>query len=300
MILEGFLMEFWKIAALSAALLGAAGAAAAMAPPIYGQSGTRGVAAPHVELFTSGSSRIGVSVSDVDASKGTGGVMIDTVEEGSAAEKAGLKNGDVVVEFDDERVRSVRQFTRLVGETPSGRQVAAAVMRDGKRVTVNVEPREASPFHVFDDNRWQTLDNLREFVRPMPVPPAAPRPPSTPRAPRPPALDGFLWSTGNQLGVTVNGISEQLKEYFGVKDGVLVASVTEGSAAGKAGVKAGDVIVSVNGSTIEDASGLRREMQRLDAGEDFTLNIVRDKKPMTLKGKSEQNRNRRMTTRTIL
>ncbi|MBA2301229.1 MAG: PDZ domain-containing protein [Acidobacteria bacterium] len=291
-------MEFWKTAALSAALLGAG---AAMAPPIYGQSGTRGVAAPHVELFTSGSSRIGVSVSDVDATKATGGVMIETVEEGSAAEKAGLKNGDVVVEFDGERVRSVRQFTRLVGETPSGRQVAAAVMRDGKRVTVNVEPREASAFRVFDDNRWQTLDNLREYVRPMPVPsPAAPRPPSAPRAPRPPALDGFLWSTGNQLGVTVNGISEQLKEYFGVKDGVLVASVTEGSAAGKAGVKAGDVIVSVNGSTIEDASGLRREMQRLDAGEDFTLNIVRDQKSMTLKGKAEPNRNRRMTTRTIL
>jgi serine protease Do len=292
-------MGFWKTAALSVALLGAAGAGAAMAPPAFGQTGVR-VTTPRVELFAAGSSRIGVSVSDVNAdSKEKSGVVIDSVEEGSAAEKAGLKKGDIVVEFDGERVRSVRQFTRLVSETPSGRQVAAAVMRDGKRVTVNVEPREASPFRVFSDDRWQTLDDIREYVRPMPAPARPPAPPRAPSAPRPPVLDRFIWSSGNQLGVTVNGISDQLKEYFGVKDGVLVASVTEDSAAAKAGVKAGDVIVSVNGSTIEDASDLRAEMQRLEDGQEFTLNIVRDKKPMTLKGKAEQNRNRR-TVRTIL
>jgi serine protease Do len=303
-------MEFWKTAALSAALLGAAGAGAAMAPPAYGQSGSRVTAPRAVEMFSTGGSRIGVTVADVDATdaKTATGALIEAVEEGSPAEKAGLKKGDVVVEFDGERVRSVRQFTRLVSETPAGRQVAVAVMRDGRRMSVNVEPRESSPLRVFGDDSWQALEELRDYVRPMPVPaPAAPpappaprRPPSPPRAARPPALEGFSWLSGNQLGVTVNGLSDQLKDYFAAKDGVLVTSVAEDSAAAKAGVKAGDVIVSVNGSTVADPGDLRVQMQRLGANQEFTLNIVRDKKPMTLKGKTEESRARRSTRRTIL
>ena len=212
-----------------------------------------------------------------------------------------------MVEFDGERVRSVRQFTRLVSETPAGRQVPAAVMRDGGRVPVNIEPVASSAFRLLEDETvWRALDDVRGAMRPTPAPPpppaapAAPRPPAAPRAPRPPAFEGFLWTTGNQLGVTVNGLSDQLQEYFGAKNGVLVSSVTEDSAAAKAGVKAGDVIVSVNGSSIDDASDLREQMRRLGANQEFTLEIIRDKKPQTLKGKTEESRSRRMTTRTVL
>lgn len=309
-------MRFWKITALSVALLGAAGAGAAIAPPVSGQSGTRAVAPRPAqatrgfEVFSTRGGRIGVSVADVEPSKAAGaaGVLVESVEEDSPAEKAGLRKGDVVVEFDGERVRSVRQFTRLVNETPAGRQVPAAVMRDGQRVSLNLEPRE-SQARVFGDEAWRALENLGDYARTVPPlmarptpprPPAAPRPPATPRAPRPPAFEGFFWSSGNQLGVSVNGLSDQLKEYFGVKDGVLVTSVTEDSAAAKAGVKAGDVIVSVNGSTVDDPSTLRERMQRLDAGVDFTLEVMRDKKPVTLKGKVEEARSRRSTTRVIL
>jgi S1-C subfamily serine protease len=133
-------------------------------------------------------------------------------------------------------------------------------------------------------------------IAPKPVPP---RPPAAPRAPRPP-IEPFLWFAGNQLGVTVNSLSDQLKDYFGVKEGVLVTSVTEDSAAAKAGVKAGDIIVSINGSSVDDPSDLRERMRDVDAGAEFTLSIVRDKKPMTLKGKTEESRSRRWTTRTIL
>jgi serine protease Do len=289
-------MRFWKTAALSAVLLGAAGAGAAMAPPAFGQSSSR-VATPRlVDVITAGASRIGVSISDVDAAEAKGaaaGVVIDSVESESPAEKAGLKKGDIVVEFDGERVRGVRQFTRLVSETPRGRQVTAAVMRDGRRMSVNVEPRDSASVRILGDNAWRALDEVRNYSRAVPPLPA--RPPVAPRAPRPPALEGFLWSYGNQLGVNVNSLSDQLKGYFGAKDGVLVTSVTEDSVAAKAGVKAGDVIVSVNGSTIDDPADLRARMQRLDAGQEFTLEIVRDKKSMTLKGKTEAGRNRRST-----
>ena len=85
-----------------------------------------------------------------------------------------------------------------------------------------------------------------------------------------------------------------------MKDGVLVSSVTDDSVAAKAGVQAGDVIVSVNGSTVDDGSEVREEMADVDPGAEFTLEIVRDKKPMTLKGKAEDRRSRRSATRTIL
>lgn len=295
-------MKFWKTAALSAALLGVGATAS---PTAHGQSGSRAVAPRALEVFTSGSGRIGVSVEDVDSAdaKATKGVLVESVEEGSPADTAGLKKGDIVVEFDGERVRSVRQFTRLVSETPVGRQVAAVVMREGQRVSVNVAPRESTPFRDFEDGTWRALEELRSYSRTLPVQPARPVPPrapSTPMAPRPPSFERFFWSSGNQLGVTVNSLSDQLKDYFGTKDGVLVTSVTEDSAAAKAGVKAGDVIVSVNGSTIEDAADLRQQMQRADAGAEFTLNIVRDRKSMTLKGKTEEVRSRRSTIRTIL
>ncbi len=67
-----------------------------------------------------------------------------TCAPGSAAEKAGIKKGDVIAEFDGERVRGVRHLTRLVTETPDGRTVKAAVMREGKRVDLSVTPDSGS------------------------------------------------------------------------------------------------------------------------------------------------------------
>lgn len=291
-------MRFWKTAGLATALLGAAGAGAAVTPPAHGQSAR--VTTPRaIEVFSGSGGRLGVSVADVEPSdaKGTTGVVIDSVEPESPAEKAGLRKGDVVVEFDGERVRSVRQFSRLVSETPAGRQVAAAVMRDGQRVSLNVTPRESGSFRIFGDDAWRAIDEVRERARaipPIPARPATPPTPRAPRAPRPPSIDGF-WLLGNQLGVTVDELSDQLREYFAAKNGVLVTSVTEDSAAAKAGVKAGDVIVSLNGSIVNDAGELRQRTQRLDSGDEFTLEIVRDKRTMTLKGKAEQTRSRRRT-----
>jgi serine protease Do len=294
-------MTAWKTGASALALLGLAVAGAAVAPTVNGQTRARVVEPESFQVFSVGGSRIGISVADLDTAdaKATAGVRIDSVEEESPAAKAGLQKGDVVVEFDGERVRSVRQFTRLVSETPAGRQVAAAVMRDGKRVSLNVTPRESSAFRGFEDDTWRALDEVREIAR---IAPRAtpPRPPSTPRAPRPSVIEPLLRLGGNQLGVSVNSLSDQLRDYFGVKEGVLVTSVSEDSAASKAGVKAGDVIVAINGSSIDDPSDLRERMRDVDPGQEFTLGIVRDKKSMTLKGKAEESRSRRRTTRTIL
>jgi serine protease Do len=82
-------------------------------------------------------------------------------------------------------------------------------------------------------------------------------------------------------------LTPQLAQYFGVKDGALVKSVQEGSAAEKAGIKAGDVITGVNGSHVYDPSDISRAVNRLESGAEFSVEIVREHKTQTLKGKLE-------------
>jgi serine protease Do len=288
-------MNSWKTLALAAGATGVLGLTASLGSTVYAQSRPRvATTPPQAEVFSLfGGGRLGVSVRDLDADdlkgKVTSGVAIESVDEDSAAAKAGMKSGDIVVEFDGERVRSVRQLTRLVSETPEGRSVAAAVLRDGQRVTVNVTP-SSNASRWISSGSAQTVPQLLERV--MPARPMT-------RTPLPPSLDTFVYRSGNQLGVSVSEISEQLADFFGTKDGVLVSSVTPNSAAAKAGVKAGDVITSVNGSSVNDAADLRRRLQDVDEGAEFSLGIVRNKQSMTVKGKLERPTPPRRTSRTI-
>ncbi len=290
-------MNLWKGAALATALVAAAGVGAAYLPPAHAQVAVR-TPRVAVDIFGGRGSQIGVTVRDVEQTDATNnklsapsGVVIEEVSEESPAAKAGLKKGDIVIEFDGERVRSVRQFTRLVQETPAGRKTQAAVMRSGQRINLTIEPRDSNSYW-FEDH----LSTLQDLDRDFPF--AVPRPPTPPPAPKAvpppfPDVDTFIWRSNNGLGITVGDLSQQLAEYFGTKDGVLVTSVADDSAAFKAGIKAGDVITSFNGAEVTSPSDLRQRIRALHDGDEFTAGVMRDKKPQTLKGKAETTRPRR-------
>jgi hypothetical protein len=88
-------------------------------------------------------------------------------------------------------------------------------------------------------------------------------------------------STRGRLGVQIESLSPQLAEYFGVKDGgVLVSSVTQDSPAEKAGLKAGDVITSLDGDRVRDSGALMNELR--DKSGEVSVGIVRDKKESTI------------------
>ncbi len=306
-------MKSFKLAALVAVIVAAAGIGAAVAPIAHGQAKARAI----TQAFAGRGGQIGVSVRDVEEADlktaklaSQAGVVVEEVTADSPAEKAGIKKADVVLEYDGERIRGVRQFARLVQETPSGRKVQVSLSRDGQRVNVTVEPREDGMASWFDDGdglrvfRDLSRDFSRDFGAPVPPPrPARPVPPAPPAPPVPPSVfpnvESFVWRSGNSLGVTVSDLSSQLAEYFGTKEGVLVTSVTADSAAAKAGLKAGDVITAVNGSGVDNPSDLRQQIQRLDNGEGFSLTVMRDKKSLTLKGVFEGGRSRR-TYRSIV
>jgi C-terminal processing protease CtpA/Prc len=255
-------------------------------------------------------SRIGVTVQDVEESDKKdvkSGVVVESVDAGGPADKAGIKSGDAIVEFDGDRVRSVRQFQRLVQESAAGRSVGIAILRGGQRVTVNLTPEQ---WGIGDDFGYHVLESPT-IVRPAipPTPPAAPRTPRPgPTPPAPPAPPGFEWFSGDgsltivsgrgQLGIATEAISGQLAEYFGVKEGALVKSVQDDSAGAKAGIKAGDIITSINGSKVYEPSDVSRTVNRLDEGAEFTVEIIRDHKPQTLKGKVAASQRRRSGVKT--
>jgi serine protease Do len=245
---------------------------------------------------------IGVTVHDADgtdAKEPKTGVVIEVVTPDSPADKAGMKAGDAITEFDGERVRSTLQFSRLVRETPAGHSAPVVLSRGGQRVTMTVTPSR-STFGFDDDFSMRLLETPRARLA---IPPTPPAPPAAPRAPRPPAFASPEWpmdlfgrarNTG-RLGITIEDLDAQLAEYFGVKEGVLVKSVAEDSSASKAGLKAGDVITAINGRHVYDSSDITRALDRVEASGEFTLDVTRDRKTQTLKGKLEPRETRSRT-----
>ena len=293
-------MQFWRagLAAVALCSAGAIGLAAGSdAQSVY----TTDIEAPvQHAMDLIGGSRIGASVRDVSADDvgkhklaGESGAIVSDVEDDTPAAEAGLKAGDVIVEFDGERVRSARHLTRLVQETPSGRKVATVISRDGTRVTMTIAP----------ESRGRNVLSFRGWDGPPPAPPIPPRPPMAPRAPRPPVLEWFDGDSfafgfgGGRLGIGIETLGDQLAGYFGVEEGVLVTSVEEDSAAAKAGLKAGDVITKVNGDAIDDSGNLLRALGRAEGK--VELEIVRDRKTQTVTATLEEGSRRRTVRRVI-
>lgn len=276
-------MNSWKRGSLAGALVLAGAGGLAVSPVVRAQS--REPLVRVLDQFGRGT-QIGVTVHDADAddTKNHGPVVVDDVRQGSAAEKAGIKSGDSFVEFDGERIRSAQQFTRLVQESQVGHGLTAVLSRNGQRMNVTVTPERRS---INDDFGVRLLET--PYAYPTPAPPV---PPAAPRAPRPPAppsparpFELMLRSSGGRLGVALESLTEGLNDYFGVKSGMLVRSVTADSPAAKAGVKAGDVLTRVNGSSVEDASDVGSALANLEDGAEVSLEIVRDRKPQTVKAK---------------
>lgn len=288
-------MSVWKRGWVVVAFVGAAGAAVGASV----QSGqTRDVRVPRALEVIVGGSRLGVAVREIDEADGkrTGaarGVVVEEVTADSPAGKAGVRKGDVIVAFDGESVRSVRQLTRLVQETPAGRTVEATLLRDGQQTTVSVTPAER--FNV------DPFEHLGEWGRELRsrIAPRAPAVPPAPGAPVRPFRNGRGVRGAGALGMTVSPLSGQLAEYFGAGAGVLVTEVNAESAAAKAGLRAGDVITALNGEPVTAPADVRRRVQRLADGEEFTLSVMRERKAVALQGKVERPARRRSLKSTI-
>jgi len=235
-----------------------------------------------VRRMLGGGGRLGVSIEDA-----SGGVTVTHVQGDSAADKAGVRQGDVVVRLAGENVRSAAQLARLVRETPAGREVDIEVSRGGSTQKLSATLREPDRDRLFTFRPGGGED----FHFEMPEMPEMPEIPDVPEIadvpeppvpPAPPRIHRFFMGQGRKLGLSYQELGDQLAGYFKVDGGVLVTHVEEDGPAAKAGIKAGDVIVRVGGHSIKDGGDLRDAIRDGVAGASTRVGVQRDGRSMDL------------------
>ncbi len=221
------------------------------------------------------SSYLGVDISDVTTErlsalklKEEKGVEVTMVDQDAPAGKAGIKEHDVILTMNGTSIESGAQLRRMIHEMPPGRVVSFGLSRDGQPMTVKVQLADKhSEFSVHSPKPGDFHFQIPEIHVPdIDIP----------------AIQVMITSSARS-GLTMENISPQLGEFFGVKNGngVLVRSVEKGSRAEKAGFRAGDVIVKVNDQAVHDTSDFSHGMKSR-SGNSVTVVVVRDKKEQTL------------------
>ena len=152
------------------------------------------------------------------------GVLVAGVSDDSPAAKAGFKPGDVIVEFAGKKVASPQELQEFVEESPIGRQQTATVLRDGKRMEVKVSPTEATGDAVAAEGSHVPSSSLEKL--------------------------------GMELQDLTPDLAAKLKIH--AEHGVVVTDVQPGSAAEKAGLAGGMVIVEANRKAVKSAADLAK------------------------------------------
>ncbi len=235
----------------------------------------RAATAPRVVVSGFGSgSYLGVYLSDVSKERlgalkltQETGAEITMIDQDSPAAKAGLKEHDVILSFNGQKVESVEQIKRMIHETPAGRSVALSISREGKPMSMTAQLADRGVME-------RSFSGPGRIVIP-PIPPINVEIPD---------IQVFTTRTSTgRIGAILESLTPQLGEFFGVTNGqgLLVRSVEKGSPAEAAGLKAGDVITRVQNQRITDLSDWHSAMREHNTGA-VSLTIVRDKREQTI------------------
>ncbi len=236
----------------------------------------------NIVIEDDGSSWLGVETHEVTSDKAKElrlsaerGVVLGKIVPDSPAAKAGLKENDVVMEINGQRVEGAAQFRRMIHEIPSGRSIQLTVWRDGRTQTISATLGQS-----------QERRHTMKMMTPTPGTFAF-RMPEIPDIPSMEWNGNMLFGGGQpRLGIDAEDLSGQLGAFFGAPDGegILVRDVNSGSPAEKAGVKAGDVITSLNGERIRTIGELREKLstKRDDKDRTAKLGVLRNKSEISL------------------
>lgn len=225
-------------------------------------------------LVGSGSgSYLGVGVREIDQARAKelrlaeeAGVEVTQVDDESPASRAGLKTGDVVLEYNGQRVEGSEQFVRMVRETPVGRVAKLKVIRSGASQVLNASIGQRKS--GLSGRRLEELSSLERLQIPMMQPGDIPRP--------------FLsWRSG-MLGIEAEGLGSQLAEFFGVKEGVLVRHVQPNSPGAKAGLKAGDVLLRVSDTKVTSPREVTNALLGAKEKGTISLRILRNRSELSV------------------
>jgi serine protease Do len=188
--------------------------------------------------------RLGIAIQGVDKDLAQSfgladarGALVASVEPGSAADKAGVQAGDVVLEVDGRRINDSAELPRIIGEKRPGTQVKMEVWRDGRSRNVSA-----------------TLDELK-----------------TDTVAGAPAAPTQVERIGDKLGLSARALTAQEAAELKLRGGIVVEGAD--GAAARAGLQRGDVILAFNNQPVTSIAELRTLLER--AGNRFALLIQR-------------------------
>lgn len=183
----------------------------------------------------------------MDARAGNDGAHIQKVSSGSAAERAGLRSGDIIIQIDDRQIKDSRDLTETIRSHNADDRVTITYLRNGK---------ERQTTAMLDADRRMSF-SIQEMA---PMPPMGNMP-----------CEGWYQDERPKLGVTVeeNG------------SGVLIRAVRPGSVADDGDLKEGDVITYIDDRKLSNVDQLQREVERVGAGERMKVEIRRNGNRMT-------------------
>jgi serine protease Do len=218
-------------------------------------------------------SYLGVDIADITSDrlgalklKEEKGVEVTMVDQDAPAGKAGIKEHDVILTMNGTTVESAAQLRRMIHETPAGRVVAFGLSRDGQPLTVKVQLANRRSEFSSD------FPDIHVKVPEIHVPEIDI-----------PSINMVMVTSSPRSGLTVENITPQLGEFFGVRNGngVLVRAVEKGSRADQAGFRAGDVIVKVNDQPVHDTNDFTHAVRSRN-GKPISVGVMRDKKEQNL------------------
>ncbi len=227
--------------------------------------------------------------------KGPQGAVIQHVDHDGPAGKCGLRERDVILQLNGQQINGQEQLRKMLHEMPAGRGVTLVLLRDSQKLTISTQMANREEV---ERQAWQQH---------LTVPTPAPAPVSeadTSTSPAHGSSGGFISSSAAALsatshtiistlspftytGATVESLGPQLAGFFGVQSpdgksvGVLVHSVDANSPASDAGLRAGDVVLRVNGTAVKNSS-LWYKMMRENKGKKVSVSVLRDRKEQTL------------------
>ncbi len=206
------------------------------------------------------------------------GVAVTRILENSPAARAGLREKDVILRFDDEPIKSAAKLTRLISEVAPDQKATLTIYRNGGEQEIQVTMgKRPAPQNVVSERFGNAfpLSPNGDF-------PTIPQfPQNSPEFESPDLDEDFLrqrTGANRRLGVTVQPLTKQLAEFFGATagKGLLVQDVANESAAAKASLKAGDVILEIDGAAVANQTDLIRALNKNQEGE-VSVTILRDK-----------------------
>lgn len=193
---------------------------------------------------------LGVSIQNVNKDlaeqfdlKNTDGALVNEVMNETPAEKGGVEAGDVIVEFDGKKVRDTTELRNIVAATPVGKPVKVVVIRDSKRKTLTIKIDEQPK-----DMRAQAQEPEAEVATDSPL-----------------------------AGVEVTSLNAEMSQELGIDQtsGVVVTGVHPDSAAQAAGLRRGDVILSIQRTAVRNIADYNKLVAKLGKKDKVLLRIKR-------------------------